>query len=519
MVGNKFLSIIIPVYNTEKYLAFCIESILSQPFDDYEIIIVNDGSTDGSGEIADAFAQQYAEKISVITQKNCGLGPARNTGIAQASGSFIMLVDSDDWIEENVLPSLCTFIKTYDFDLTLFDAYRTKSPFDYRQVSSGHRTQSIVVDKSEAIECSTNPAHAWKRIYRKNLFDGLAYPNIWFEDVALTPVITARAESIGYFKVPVYNYRISENSITSREGDPRNLEVIAGWQYVLDHCPRGQEQPLYRAVAKSIKIFCDYRPTYKNAFLAFYEDNAALFAPYMNEIEKDSYMEEKIPRIIHYCWFGGKEKPRLVQKCIDSWKFYNPDYEIREWNESNCNPLEIPFVQQAYVKQKWAFVADYFRFKALSQYGGIYLDTDVEANASADRLLHHEAFLGFEKSDVVNAAVLGAVKGHPFIGQMLDYYSQENYISMRGTIKELAIPIVIKHILETYRYQCNYNGELQCLKNGLVVYPVNMLCLNVFDGENIFEHHFDASWWESKPKRSYKNTVLLAYIEEVLKRR
>ncbi|MDR0918533.1 MAG: hypothetical protein LBM93_04710, partial [Oscillospiraceae bacterium] len=337
------------------------------------------------------------------------------------------------------------------------------------------------------------------------------------EDIALTPVITAIAERIGYFKVPVYNYRITDNFITSKEDDTRNLEVIEAWKYAIEHCPQSMKKPLFKAVLNSIKIFCDYRPIFKNDYLNFYNENLNEFNKYLNGFETDGYMKEKIPKIIHYCWFGGKEKPRLVQRCIDSWKFYNPDYEIREWNENNCDVLEIPFIQQAYVKQKWAFVADYFRFKILSEFGGIYLDTDVEANGSANALLCHEAFLGYEKKDVINAAVLGAVKGHPFIEQMINFYSNENYISMRGTIKEIAIPIVIKHVFEKYGYHPDYNGKLQSIENNLVIYPVNMLCLNVFDGENIFEHHFDASWWEGKPKRSYKNTVLLSYMNEILK--
>ena len=86
-------------------------------------------------------------------------------------------------------------------------------------------------------------------------------------------------------------------------------------------------------------------------------------------------MEKKY---IHYCWFGDKPLPKLAKKCIESWKKYLPDYELKEWNESNSNVEECPFIKEAYENKKWAFVADYVRTKAMYEYGGIYFDTDME---------------------------------------------------------------------------------------------------------------------------------------------
>ena len=87
---------------------------------------------------------------------------------------------------------------------------------------------------------------------------------------------------------------------------------------------------------------------------------------------------EKIPHIIHYCWFGRNPKSELVLNCIESWKKYLPGYEIREWNEDNYDVTQVNFVKEAYENQKWAFVSDYVRFDVLYQFGGIYFDTDVE---------------------------------------------------------------------------------------------------------------------------------------------
>lgn len=94
-----------------------------------------------------------------------------------------------------------------------------------------------------------------------------------------------------------------------------------------------------------------------------------------------------IPKIIHYCWFGGKEKPESAQKCIRSWKKFFPDYEIKEWNESNFDVNMIPYTKAAYEAKKYAFVSDFARFWVLYHYGGVYFDTDVEVIRNMDDLL------------------------------------------------------------------------------------------------------------------------------------
>ena len=106
-----------------------------------------------------------------------------------------------------------------------------------------------------------------------------------------------------------------------------------------------------------------------------------------------------IPKIIHYCWFGGNDKLESVMKCIESWKKYLPDYEIMEWNESNFNIKKAnQYVREAYDNKKWAFVTDYVRLIALYENGGIYFDTDVEVFKSFDSLLSEKAFFGFEST-------------------------------------------------------------------------------------------------------------------------
>lgn len=94
-----------------------------------------------------------------------------------------------------------------------------------------------------------------------------------------------------------------------------------------------------------------------------------------------------IPKVIHYCWFGGKEKPELVKKCIDSWKKYCPDWEIYEWNETNFDISLVVYMKEAYEMKKWAFVSDVARLMIIYLNGGVYLDTDVELTGSIETWL------------------------------------------------------------------------------------------------------------------------------------
>lgn len=143
-----------------------------------------------------------------------------------------------------------------------------------------------------------------------------------------------------------------------------------------------------------------------------------------------------IPKIIHYCWFGSAGQSSLIKKCIASWHKYLPDYEFVLWNETNFDLSRYPFAQQAYDCHKYAFVADVARLHALSEYGGIYLDTDVELLRSFDNLLALKAFLGFEQEGVIQTGVIGAEPHHPVIEEMLGYYVRRGCfdLAVDGTV-------------------------------------------------------------------------------------
>lgn len=137
---------------------------------------------------------------------------------------------------------------------------------------------------------------------------------------------------------------------------------------------------------------------------------------------------QKIPKVIHYCWFGGGVKSDLILSCIDSWKREMPDYEIKEWTEKNFDHTKYPYTLNAYSQKKWAFVSDYARLKILEKEGGIYLDTDMYMLKSMDDLLDCEILLGKEDSIHISAGMIGVTPKSIYIKKCLDFYNENTSI-------------------------------------------------------------------------------------------
>lgn len=166
-----------------------------------------------------------------------------------------------------------------------------------------------------------------------------------------------------------------------------------------------------------------------------------------------------IPKKIHYCWFGPKPLPKLVIKCIETWKVHFPDYEFYLWNESN-SPMHETFVQEAYTAKKYAFVSDYVRFWALLKHGGIYMDTDMYVIKSMNNLLENSCFFGFETSEnkVLSCGVIGCEVNNEFIKLIIDKYHVLHFSV--SELHNLVLPRVITPIYEKFEN-----------KNYIKIYP------------------------------------------------
>lgn len=207
-----------------------------------------------------------------------------------------------------------------------------------------------------------------------------------------------------------------------------------------------------------------------------------------------------IPKVIHYCWFGKGELPELALKCIDSWKRLCPDYEIKEWNESNFDLNVNDFVREAYEAKKWAFVSDYARLWIVFNYGGVYLDTDVELVKSLDELLDNKCFLGAETTGQVNTGLgFGAEKNNVVVKLLLNEYNNRHFNMSNGVYD--MIPCPQKNTAPLKRMGYKYSEVTTFRTNMVTVFPPEYFCpisyqtgkINITKN-TISIHHFSASW-------------------------
>lgn len=209
-------------------------------------------------------------------------------------------------------------------------------------------------------------------------------------------------------------------------------------------------------------------------------------------------MEIRIPKIIHYCWFGGNPLPEMAIRCIESWKKYCPDYEIIEWNEHNFDLDINDYVKEAYESKKWAFVSDVARLYALVNHGGIYMDTDVEVIKPLDDLLEFEAFSGFESEKRIPTGIMACEKGHRMFAELLQEYEGEHFKQEDGS---LDMTTNVTRITNTcLKYGLKLNNQFQCV-NGFTLLPKDYLCPKDYETKEInitkntyTIHHFDGSW-------------------------
>ena len=218
-----------------------------------------------------------------------------------------------------------------------------------------------------------------------------------------------------------------------------------------------------------------------------------------------------IPKVIHYCWFGGAPLPKKEQKCMESWKQFAPDYKIVRWDESNYDVHKNQYMGDAYDRKKWGFVPDYARFDIVYTHGGIYLDTDVELVKPLDELLTNKAYMGFESGEWINGGIgFGAEAGSPLIQGLRDMYDDLVFVDEQGELNLTPSPHYITRFLMTHGLR--QDNTMQVLDGEMTIYPTDYFAPKDYltgkidmTANTISIHQYSATW--QPPKKKIVRTI------------
>ena len=254
------LSIVVPVYNTSKYLKECLDSLIDQDLEDYEIIIVNDGSTDLSEPIIDRYAARYPF-IHALIKENSGLADTRNYGLRFVRGDYVAFVDSDDRVAKDAYRKLLDKAKSEDLDLVVSDfRYFYEDGIKEDFIKSGIREVTGDIHKDLIL----SPLFAWNKLYKTSYFKSLdiVYPKLWYEDIPVTLNAFLRTDKIGYVKEALFDYRQREGSIMASKYDKRAYDIFEILDKTLDSLKdlkAGYEEEIEYLLIEQLLVYGAFR--------------------------------------------------------------------------------------------------------------------------------------------------------------------------------------------------------------------------------------------------------------------
>jgi len=486
MNDNIEVSVIIPVYNVEKYLVKCIDSVLAQTLKEIEIILVDDGSVDRSGEICDEYKSKYPDKIQVIHQENAGLGPARNVGLEYARGKYIAFVDSDDWIAHNMYEVLWNKAVTEECDIVLSDIYilnEAASTITYCKLYNGDTTEYISGEKAllEGIYC-----YVVNKLYKRELIENERFPQLLFEDIPVITKVISKCKRIGYVSKAFYYYNKHEGTLSTKI-DIRMLDTIKSESLALQGVDSScREALLYVIATRNYQNINSERGCFEADLITHlkkYEEEIRSNKYIMNDSAAKKiikYLEKPIiPLNIYYGNFLEREISTCERKCLESWKDMTLNANIIELNRSNCDINKAPYkVRKACEEGKYDIVEDYFKIRKIYESGGIAFDLNVKINSPIGSVRCYNMFFGFEDNGIIMKGCFGAVPQMSFYQELLYTYEGD---------EEWCFEVLserIKNLLKkSYSIECR--GWTEKIGNVGIIFSPDVFAYNMQNGRNV----------------------------------
>ena len=351
------VSIILPVYNVEKYLSTCLDSLLAQTLEEIEIVAVNDGSTDGSLQILQAYQSLNPEKLFTFSTENHGVSRARNYGFAHSHGEYVWFVDSDDFVEPDACRLLYEKATADGNDLVLFRYYNVDSETGVRKeyLASCHNQNFRVADKP--YELPAISPYPWIKFIHRDLFNGLCFPEgIRFEDLPVAYLLAVKARSIGYVDQCFYNYRKNvgflsrltpstlhiRNAIIFMKEEMEKLGLFEQYQTELDFI--AVRHFFYRFW----KLLTNYETDQKELKLQLINELFDYMESNIPDWENNHYVRYSLPPHIGrlLCLYGSRQEMiSFIEACngmtVQQQKAWIKDYKLSHKTSPSYQPAEM----------------------------------------------------------------------------------------------------------------------------------------------------------------------------------
>ncbi len=489
-------------YNSSDETKKCLESI-QKYYSGCSIFVIDNGSSD---EHINSITEYCSKKPNIeilIIGKNIGFAKANNRGYKFAKDKgmdFIAIINNDTYFTDSNFTKETEnkykkqFFSVCGPDIILPDTYLHQNPMHVGEMNLSDWENRF----SQTLAWYTFMSKK-KELMDTDIVHG--FPLAPDHDIWGDLILHGAALVFSPLFVKRNDFAFDDRTFLYLEEDLlyHKIKLSGGLSY---YC---NDAKITHSCNKSAK------KTDARYFITFHKKNYLQSLQFLQADIKKLQGEIEIPKIIHICWFGGTEKSELAYRCIATWQQYMPDYRIVEWNETNCNIKENRYVSEAYEKQKWAFVSDYFRIKALYEYGGVYFDVDVEAKKSIDDLLQEKCFLGFESKRHVQTAVMGCVPRFWLFYEWLKTYEERKFIFEDGSMDQVTNVVVLTNILKKYGLQ--FSGKKQYVKDVCVLSP-DILTIDIKNKKCKTIHHFDGSWMDGKfPVEGQKRYIQTYYKE------
>lgn len=251
---QRKVSVIVPAYNEEKYLERCLNTIVNQTLEELEIIVVDDGSKDGTYHICEKYQQACPEKLTVIHKRNEGVGPARNCGLAIAKGEYIGFVDGDDWIDVEMYQTMYETAKKHHSDIVVCDVRKIFVSENRETVEVSLPNESPQIDIGTYIKDGLNPAYAWNKLYRREIWEQYQFKKMVYEDLDIVLTILSNCKIVSYIQRPFNTYFKRPNSITTSYENTRLLDIMQAYKDAAYNANEKYREETVFCVAKRILI-------------------------------------------------------------------------------------------------------------------------------------------------------------------------------------------------------------------------------------------------------------------------